>query len=127
MKISKRQLKRLIREEYTHLKNQGLIKESWPSGGYHPGRDFSAPGRVSRYKMQMPNSYIKKDILQILQMDGEQKIERLYRSFQDASSREDFDIAVDDLIKSGSIIYTGHPDDPPDAIRIHPQYKQRRI
>jgi len=118
MKLSKQQLKRIIREEYTSLKNQGFINES----SFHGGR----PGRVSRYKMQMPNSYIKKDIIQILQMDGEQKLERLYRSFQDASSREDFDIAVDDLIKSGSIIYTGHPEDPPDAIRIHPQYKQRR-
>lgn len=77
--------------------------------------------------MQMPNSYIKKDIIQTLLSDGEQKLERLYRYFRDVSSKEEVDIAVDDLIKSGSIIYTGHPEDPPEAIRIHPQYKQRRI
>ena len=29
MKITKRQLKRIIREEYTRLKRHGLIRESW--------------------------------------------------------------------------------------------------
>ena len=29
MKLTKRQLKRIIREEYTRLKRHGLIRESW--------------------------------------------------------------------------------------------------
>ena len=31
MKITKRQLKRIIREEYSRLKRRGLIKEAWSS------------------------------------------------------------------------------------------------
>ena len=98
MKITKKQLRRIIKEEYTLLKKQGLISES-----YHGGR----PGRVSRYKMQMPNSYIKKDIILILRTDGPQYPDRLFRSFSDASSREEFDVAVNDLLKSGTIFYDG--------------------
>ena len=97
MKITKRQLRRIIREEYSRLKQLGLIHES-----YHGGR----PGRVSRYKMQMPNSYIKKDIIQILE-DGPQYPDRLFRFFSDASSREEFDVVVNDLLKSGTIFYDG--------------------
>ena len=33
MKLSKRQLKRIIREEYSRLKRRGLIKESMPEEG----------------------------------------------------------------------------------------------
>ena len=36
MKLSKRQLKRIIREEYSKLKNQGLIRESVGSYGGDP-------------------------------------------------------------------------------------------
>jgi len=96
MKLTKRQLKRIIREEYTLLKKQGLISES-----YYGGR----PGRVSRSRMQMPNSYIKKDIILILREDGPQYPDRLFSSFSDASSREEFDVAVNDLLKSGTIFY----------------------
>ena len=97
MKITKRQLKRIIREEYTLLKKQGLISESYYGGG--------RPGRVSRSRMQMPNSYIKKDIILILREDGPQYPDRLFSSFSDASSREEFDVAVNDLLKSGTTFY----------------------
>ena len=40
MRLSKRQLKRIIREEYTRLKRKGLIKEM---GG---GKDFVAAGGI---------------------------------------------------------------------------------
>ncbi len=33
MKITKRQLKRIIREEYSRLKRRGLIRESIPASG----------------------------------------------------------------------------------------------
>ena len=33
MKLSKRQLKRIIREEYSRLKRRGLIRESIPTAG----------------------------------------------------------------------------------------------
>ena len=36
MKLSKRQLKRIIREEYTRLKRQGLIRESMHAEGSIP-------------------------------------------------------------------------------------------
>ena len=107
MKISTRQLKRIIREEYTLLKKQGFINES----SFHGYR----PGRVSRYKMQMPNSYIKKDIILILQTEGPRNSDKLFRSFSDASSREEFDEAVNDLLKSGSIFYDGF-----DKLKINP-------
>ena len=99
MKISKRVLKRIIREEHARLKNQGFINES----SFHGGR----PGRVSRYKMQMPNSYIKKDIILILGEKGSQSPDDLFGSFNDASSRKEFDVAVNDLIKSGTILFDG--------------------
>ena len=34
MKITKRQLKRIIKEEYSRLKKQGLIKEAFPNYGH---------------------------------------------------------------------------------------------
>ena len=99
MKITKRQLKQIIREENTRLKRLGLISES----SYHAGR----PGRVSRYKMQMPNSYIKKDIILILNEEGSQSPDDLFGFFSDASSRKELDVAVNDLIKSGTILFDG--------------------
>ena len=41
MKISKRQLKRIIREEYSKLRHQGLIREM-RNGMPHPGRGSEA-------------------------------------------------------------------------------------
>ena len=38
MKISKRRLKRIIREEYTRLKKQGLIKEMSNTSGFQFGK-----------------------------------------------------------------------------------------
>ena len=40
MKITKRQLKRIIREEYSRLKRRGLIKESWDDESI--GQSFNA-------------------------------------------------------------------------------------
>ena len=34
MRLTKRQLKRIIREEYSRLKRRGLIKEGIPGKGY---------------------------------------------------------------------------------------------
>ena len=43
MRLTKRQLKRIIREEYSRLKRRGLIKESRPiADGAGPGAHFSA-------------------------------------------------------------------------------------
>jgi len=43
MKITKRQLKRIIREEYSRLKRQGLIIEHGPFHGGHEGRGVDMP------------------------------------------------------------------------------------
>ena len=43
MRLTKRQLKRIIKEEYSRLKRRGLIQESRPiAGGAAPSAEFSA-------------------------------------------------------------------------------------
>ena len=53
MRITKRQLKRIIREEYSRLKRQGLIIEHGPFHGGHEGRgvdlEISSPDRNKGY------------------------------------------------------------------------------
>ena len=43
MRLTKRQLKRIIREEYSRLKRQGLIIEHGPFHGGHEGRGSDMP------------------------------------------------------------------------------------
>lgn len=49
MKITKRQLKQIIREEYSRLKCQGLIIEHGPFHGGHEGRGSDMPLPTPRY------------------------------------------------------------------------------
>ena len=42
MRLTKRQLKRIIREEYTRLKRKGLIREMWGSDEDYPEELYNA-------------------------------------------------------------------------------------
>ena len=51
MKLTKRQLKRIIREEYTRLKRRGLIRENFEE------RSFDEAGRESKEYIEFVNLY----------------------------------------------------------------------
>ena len=49
MRLTKRQLKRIIREEYSRLKRQGLIKESGNDRFEEEGMDWDMVNRIKMY------------------------------------------------------------------------------
>jgi len=58
MKITKRQLKRIIREEYSRLKRKGLIREMSDTSGFQFG------------KLQKPTSQPSADPIELAYEDG---------------------------------------------------------
>lgn len=53
MRLTKRQLKRIIREEYSILKRKGLIKESYST---HSELELMAMEQVERYNAGLPQA-----------------------------------------------------------------------
>ena len=54
MRLTKRQLKRIIREEYSRLKRRGLIREMGEYPEYGSGTDFSGSVSIEVDLMDMP-------------------------------------------------------------------------
>ena len=98
MKITKRQLKRIIREEYSKLKRRGLIKES--PGMRDPGTGVRSPyGNPDEYieNMEMGIGYSDAENMEITDMD------KLFDAVADIQKKrfnyEDLAMAPDDVIQ----------------------------
>jgi len=71
MKISKRQLKRIIREEYTRLQRQGLLREY----GQYGGVDWE---RVEQYEKTLIKKFAEEKGREPNEEEGKQLSKRAY-------------------------------------------------
>jgi hypothetical protein len=104
MRITKRQLKQIIREEYSRLKKQGLIKESWDDrmADMAPSRPMSsmhmnmAPdyGQGEDYGMEGEDT-----ILDMASQPGGVHIDELVDMFGEEVFEEIDELEADGLIK----------------------------
>ena len=72
MRLTKRQLKRIIREEYTRLKNRGLIKESLHS--HMDGNILDVVLHASRLVAEEYGDITVQDVLETIQSMSEQEV-----------------------------------------------------
>jgi len=108
MRLTKRQLKRIIREEYSRLKRRGLIKESWddrmadmapsrPMSSYHmnlPGDD----GQMAAYEEEMAEQG-EDTILNMASEPGGVHIDELISMFGESVFEEIDELEADGLLK----------------------------
>ena len=109
MRLTKRQLKRIIREEYTRLKRRGLINEMAGGGASIVFEDFASGGEVT---CTVPGGAIMEieDALERMDMGDEMGYEMLMDTMDmifELCQEQAFDNGAEEGV--GAVISCNHP------------------
>ena len=109
MRLTKRQLKRIIREEYSRLKKRGLIREMAGGDAMIVFEDFASGGEIT---CSVPSGAIMEveDALERYEMGDEEGYEMLMDAMDmvyEMCQEQAFDNGAEEGV--GAVISCGHP------------------